>query len=356
MFDSQTASVLPGRKTNPELAEAISDAQLLLAHASRAGMAIDPVLLQKIVDIGAVPTIEQIDTVQEADFWVQWNKLCSTVAPLTVDTLRANSVLLPATRFRGACTAARRAELRYRWYAIIALIMLLGLQAYWLFGNAVTTEIAKTDKAFDENLGKIFLVKAQLVTRKPGTVGGITVSSASEELEMSQLIGKDETLRLRQSASYEILKNWATPWSFFVPSATLPNFRFGTEALVKRSNASHFQASLALLDIIQRYFLSLLYGFLGACVYVLRNLSDEIKCRTYSSHSDTRFRIRLYLGALGGIVAAWFVTPENGVAIQSLSPFALAFVAGYGVELLFALMDKIISAFVGPAVTKSSDN
>lgn len=128
MSDSQTASAPPERKINPELAEAISDAQLLLAHASRAGIAIDPVLLQKIVDIGAVPTIEQIDTVQEADFWVQWNRLCSAVAPLTVDTLRANSVLLPATRFRVPCTAARRAELRYRWYAIIALFMLLGLQ------------------------------------------------------------------------------------------------------------------------------------------------------------------------------------------------------------------------------------
>jgi len=29
----------------------------------------------------------------------------------------------------------------------------------------------------------------------------------------------------------------------------------------------------------------------------------------------------------------------------TLSPFALAFVAGYGVELFFTLLDKIISTF-----------
>jgi hypothetical protein len=28
-----------------------------------------------------------------------------------------------------------------------------------------------------------------------------------------------------------------------------------------------------------------------------------------------------------------------------LSPFALAFVAGYGIELFFALLDKIVSTF-----------
>jgi hypothetical protein len=33
------------------------------------------------------------------------------------------------------------------------------------------------------------------------------------------------------------------------------------------------------------------------------------------------------------------------MALSTLSPFALAFVAGYGVELFFALLDKIVSTF-----------
>ena len=90
---------------------------------------------------------------------------------------------------------------------------------------------------------------------------------------------------------------------------------------------------------------------------MLRNLSVETRQWTYSRDSDIRIRIRLFLGTLGGIAVAWFVTPQNNPALlDSLSPFALAFIAGYGVELLFAAMDKIIAAFIGsPSADRKAD-
>jgi hypothetical protein len=99
-------------------------------------------------------------------------------------------------------------------------------------------------------------------------------------------------------------------------------------------------------DVLQRYLRPLLYGLLGTCVYVLRTLSSSITSRTYSEACNIGFRIRLYLGMLGGMVIAWFVIPDSKDGLfMSLSPFALAFLAGYGVEVLFAAMDRIISAF-----------
>jgi hypothetical protein len=85
---------------------------------------------------------------------------------------------------------------------------------------------------------------------------------------------------------------------------------------------------------------------LGSCVYILRTLSAEIRSRTYSEESNIGFQIRLYLGMLGGMVIAWFVAPDASEGLfKSLSPFALAFLAGYSVELLFSAMDKLLSAF-----------
>jgi hypothetical protein len=37
------------------------------------------------------------------------------------------------------------------------------------------------------------------------------------------------------------------------------------------------------------------------------------------------------------------------MSLATLSPFALAFVTGYGVELFFTLLDKIISTFTNKA-------
>ncbi len=98
------------------------------------------------------------------------------------------------------------------------------------------------------------------------------------------------------------------------------------------------------LEALQAYFLPLLYGLLGACTYVLRQLSIEVKQLTYYRVSEIRYGLRLALGALGGMAISWFVKPDDGSALGSLGPMALAFLTGYNVELLFAIMDKIINS------------
>ena len=51
---------------------------------------------------------------------------------------------------------------------------------------------------------------------------------------------------------------------------------------------------------------------------------------------------------LGGLAVGWFVTPEQSSgAFMALSPLAMAFLAGYSIELLFTAMDTLIGAFAG---------
>lgn len=57
--------------------------------------------------------------------------------------------------------------------------------------------------------------------------------------------------------------------------------------------------------------------------------------------------VRLALGALAGFSSSWLLTPElvAGAQLKNVPAWALAFIAGYGIELVFAFMDRIIAAF-----------
>ncbi|MFB6418597.1 hypothetical protein [Bradyrhizobium tunisiense] len=95
------------------------------------------------------------------------------------------------------------------------------------------------------------------------------------------------------------------------------------------------------------FLLPLLYGMLGAIAFVLRRLSDE----TLSGEARTlkrRYSLRVPIGALSGLAAGWLLQPASGSVTASLSPFALAFVAGYSADLVFAAMDRIVAAFSAP--------
>lgn len=304
-------SIVPQK--NPMLAEAIRDAQLVLAHAARAGTALDPDVIKHIVDVGALAATEQISSDQEAQFWGVWNRLSKAVAPLTIASLRAITQLQPSGRLFGPRTQARKAELRYRTYATVALMILLVAQAYWLFGNAVTVEIARTTREVTGVRAK--LVAIPLVAPRQDA----PVTSLPEPPEQILEEALYKTLLTRQDANRALLESWISPWSGLVPA----NSSGGTVTFAWQE-AARFQTALTVLEIFQRYVLALLYGFLGACVHVLRGLSAEIRQWAYSRDSEIRIRIRLFLGNLGGIVIAWFVTPQK----QSLAvPVAVAICA-----------------------------
>lgn len=81
---------------------------------------------------------------------------------------------------------------------------------------------------------------------------------------------------------------------------------------------------------------------------MLRTLAVQIRSLTYTPESDICLRLRMNLGALSGLAIVWFIKEgDSQLPFASLSQFAIAFIAGYSVELLFAAMDRFISAFSG---------
>ncbi|EDN65653.1 membrane protein [Beggiatoa sp. PS] len=172
-------------------------------------------------------------------------------------------------------------------------------------------------------------------------------------MEMNSLQTKIEETQVRIFANYQMLSDWTwksilQPFGLFSPpepdiAAHLPDLTIKIDILL--------QEKQFVLQIIQTYILPLLYGLLGAYAYVLIQISKEIKTLVYMEESKVNYRLRLQLGALSGLAVGWFINPNvsaltdpSSIFIE-LSPLTLAFVAGYSVDVLFALMDRLIYTF-----------
>jgi hypothetical protein len=80
-----------------------------------------------------------------------------------------------------------------------------------------------------------------------------------------------------------------------------------------------------------------MYGGLGACVYLLRQLHKHIHERTFDRRHKPEFYSRVILGLVGGGVIAIFPPDPK----MPLSMSALGFIIGYNTDLLFSLIERV---------------
>lgn len=103
-------------------------------------------------------------------------------------------------------------------------------------------------------------------------------------------------------------------------------------------------------NLLVSWFLPGLYGLLGACVFLMRDL-----LRVNGQHGpqgDKRIvdllslLLRIALGGLAGIIIGWFWVPTSAgssaspIPVSSVS-FGLAFLAGFSIDMLFSLLDRV---------------
>lgn len=97
------------------------------------------------------------------------------------------------------------------------------------------------------------------------------------------------------------------------------------------------------------WYLPALYGALGAMLYYMRRILDP----TIPDPPAIRILHRTALGAFAGVIIAWFWAPNaelsQSVSSIGLTLFTLAFLVGFGIEVLFALLDRIVSVLIDVA-------
>lgn len=350
-----------------ELEQCIRDGQRLLTYISRNGSAqLDPSLTESIIDAKRYLVIGQWTVAQEQQYLVNYDKLAKSVFPVTVESI--NAIIPDKISKNPDVTKAQKAVAWYRRYTLVALVMMLLAQLYWLMGNELRT-----------NLDKKFAAREQTNEQ---------ILKMSKDKEQQAELQKKLTIQDQEfDANYNLLKAWNLVWmvgSGFeakLPPYFQAQYDHQKQRVTNNDNKPdvdkqeligeldlkrklhevrvvYFENLLAadfVLNSFQGYILPLLYGLLGAFIYVLRSLMGEIKSLTYSYDSEIRYRLRLTLGALGGMIIGWFLKPDEAGAVASLSPMALAFLMGYNVDLLFTLMDKLIDN-MKRSIEKSDNN
>jgi hypothetical protein len=276
----------------------------------------------------------------EARFWNAYGLLSSSIGP------------------------AARARRFYRWVFYLVLACLLLFQFVFTAGDHLRSRLAETEK-------QIAAMQARPVDGQPAAAAGTATAPgatapapsnaagfAAERLEQSRIAYHKLSADVVAFASKPL--HWIGGFSeFFDRRQELKERRGEDGDWTRRESEAHYTDVKARLELILAflgtYLLPMLYGLLGACAFVLRQLSDEIGKLTYAHDARVRYALRLNIGLLCGLAVGWFVRPGGDNPLASLSPLALAFVAGYGCELFFVLLDRIVQAFApAPGVASTT--
>lgn len=337
----------PTPQANPVLRRAIAEADLLLAYAAENGIELDDGVLATIVGARQLPDVAADATAVAATtkFWEAYGSLARAVQPVSSDSIEATMSRQGRRGFAGRLldrlfgpkltTLAERSIYRFSLASFVVLVLLLAVQMYWVIGNRLEAQAAQL-VADAERVGERLatLNKAQL---------------ADDDRELLKLEAAGEQLNLDLAIRVAALEQWNDIWRALVPgiarrSAALDETA-GSPSPFSTMRKARLEASLA-KECVELYLLPLLYGLLGSCLHVLRTLAAGIERRTHVA--GRLYQVRIYTGGLTGLVIAWFGVGGDATSpLASLTPFALAFLAGYSVELLFAFMDRLVSAFVG---------
>ena len=319
-------------KKNVRLRVAVDQMELLLSHATQAGIVVSTDRIEALVKAKRAVDDGGIDMQTEVNFWHEFQELGQQLQPISVDSLTATRESLASGKVRGIWKFFRQRSLagqavrRYQIWSVVALLLLLVTQIYTIFGSNAVNDIQNLVDEITIEKGKINEWNSRSATAPPEEFDRLMrlLQEADDRL--------DSMNDLKQ-ASYELLVVWfPARLSVLDPSIA--------------QDETRLQIAQIILESLSKYLLPLLYGLLGACVYVLRTLSLEIKNLVYTVESDIRFQLRIYLGALAGLAIGWFVTEQSAPGVlRSVTPIALAFVAGYSVELMFSAMDTVIDAF-----------
>jgi len=344
-------------KSTELLRASLQDAERLLAHAAEYGIKISEKHIKAIVEAKAKEQTDKWTEQDEIDLWVAFQTIAKAIHPVNIDSIRASSssTEAPSGLLAFIFRIKRRRSLvrkSVRWYsgmALFSMTVMLALQIYALQGTKYLTNLENGNARMIEIEGRL-----QQLSLAPTEERSIMMEQVHLETEMFEKIQEvesnvellhnwlDFTYSLWSKGSHEVHK--AVQEKRSTTTDGPPDFEAPDNTT---QNIVIIQQSKSLLIILNQYILPLLYGLLGGFAFVLRSLATETKSMTYTAISNIKYALRIHLGALAGLIVGflWGDISSSSIGIvQSFSPLAVAFIAGYSVEFMFKLIDSVIGS------------
>lgn len=351
------------------LQQSIVNAQTLLAFSAESDVKVPDNVAAGITaaqqEIGTDSWTQQI----EIAFWAAYGEISRLVQPVTSDSVNWT------TQY------GRRVTLQFILFGIISLLCLIAMQIVWVYINNTSTQIRQSIEILNKKEAEIVALKGaasvlkrqEEVLRSPqadGTQGqqdelsSIQGSQATYDVQIQVLLSETNQLKRLLTAQYVILADWVPEFAGD-PKPEEPSW-FDSDAEKKaklraledwykaQSKEPEFQKEYLLaqadsfLALMSKFFLPLFYGMLGTAAFILRSVSRSIRERTLDGSITLNFLIRIPLGMLSGIAVGLFLDPKSlPTGWEAVQPVAVAFLAGYSVELIFTAMDRLVGAFTG---------
>ncbi len=366
-----------------------------------------------------------IDTDNEQKFWQAFSQVVAKIHPVTSDsinaTLGSGTVSQASSNFWQKRTIAQRTVFRYGLYSVVILVSIIYFQSYMQMGMTIRNHLDSSFQSQKKAIDELFAAKITVEDNRLKSIGQEGQSNFVKtlydkykvELQIAKLrASQDELfswskgggkvlhqLGMESNVQYQHdipkgMEDWLTKFTnqqnlTKSPEPSQTENDSSSKAASNSDSDTYAQATLKrdesmivdelkivviptylalneseqVLRLISEFVLPLLYGLLGSCAYVLRDLTRSIGSVTFSKATMINYNLRLIMGPLVGIaVGLFFGTPalsfvgETGSAVNatlpastssitSLGTVGFAFLAGYSVEVLFSALETLVNAF-----------
>jgi len=283
------------------------------------------------------------DRKDEKKFWIALYKINGKIYPTTVTSIIANSRKSTENRDKKFSNPVKIVR-KYSVASLIVFMVLLFIQIYVIKGGYLISELnnllIQEDKLQTEITEMINMGKA---TQNKFIYTDKILILSDEKAEVRDLISQNS----------ELLSNWRSIMSIFTlqydkkiqtnnsdenKQVDLNSDYFQNAGII----CTNVQISSHIYRVLKSYHLPILYGLLGAIVYILRTLSFSLRRLSFKKRDLINFRLHLILGSFAGLIIGLFIVRDDSSIIPSignLSTVGLAFIAGYSSEFLFSYIE-----------------
>lgn len=371
-FFSNNSALDPESNDDSLLGDAVHNALLIVMTASENAIPLDADAIEVIIITKEALKADTVDAQLESEFWQAYEKISQRILPITISSIKANFdpkpsnySLLGQLFSRKKIPLSRQCASSYKAISLVTLLLLIIVQIYWYIGWSITSDIITQADSISE-------LEDILTEEKYEYANSSRILNVEDDniLKLKQLKIQNkikEHAEWRDAATHH-LQNWNEVWSNmdFLTLQPWQNPDYQTYP-VEVQKRIQFVAAGNTLEAITEYILPILYGLIGACFYILRQLPKEIESLTFSMNSYINYSLRMAQGPLAGIMVSYFIAPsqDNSLSpaltessasqvqhmtseLSTLSPLALAFLAGYSVEFIFKFIDKMLTSPVTP--------
>ncbi|HEY1789449.1 MAG TPA: hypothetical protein VGJ73_14930 [Verrucomicrobiae bacterium] len=359
---STEAAVAEGRPIVPRFAappqyvsDSLKGAETLLKYAAETGVEIDAGIREKVLRASAVGPAA-CDERMVADLLQALAQLSARLKPVTVESL-------------GECASEEESQRVLKKYVRLSIVLAVVILVFSV-SSFITTALSKNINAkIDESNQLAATLRSELgdtnssgaamkdPSQPPAGISAIdlitqlqTYASNIREIDSRSkqlnrfIFGSGKEYYLEQ-----INTNSQTNHVEFQLPIGLPNYWQAEQGRTFLYQHVRTFAQTVVNDVSLYYgavltcILPVCYALFGTCAYFLRKYEQRMAARTFvTSSSDSAHFI--VAGICGAVVGLFNVTLAQEI---SVSPLAIAFLVGYGVDVFFSYLESFLQVFKG---------